>query len=114
MVARGWGGVRVGVGGAACKTCDRKATKSGNCDAGSTADTVVCTCVAGWKGNGVSCSMSKSHNLDVFLDLRKKYFFWATQVKDRRVAFAPPPPPPLGFRAWVSGGLGCIGCVERG
>ena len=46
----------------ACKICDPShATKSGlPCTAGSTADTLVCTCNTGYYGDGTKCSVCTS------------------------------------------------------
>jgi hypothetical protein len=44
-----------------CKTCDDQASKSGRqCAAGSTADTVICTCNVGYTGTGRQCTATES------------------------------------------------------
>ena len=41
-----------------CKTCSTSATKENPCLSGSDQDSVVCTCNAGFYGNGVACRFS--------------------------------------------------------
>ena len=43
----------------ACKICDRNAAANNPCVAGSASDTVVCTCNAGYWGDGSFCSPCK-------------------------------------------------------
>jgi hypothetical protein len=70
-----------------CKHCHSKARQHGECQSGSTTDTVQCTCEAGFVGDGVQCSMSRSYNNDLVLETRKNYFYWARQLEKRLPIF---------------------------
>jgi hypothetical protein len=70
-----------------CKRCHRKAQQNGECKSGSAIDTVECKCGAGFVGDGVQCSMSKSYNEDSFLETRKTYFYWARKLEKQLPLF---------------------------